>query len=862
VSNPLNRTLLADRRSLRSPIGLRPSMLMFLYLRRLRAHLVQELLAGTGIAIGVALVFGVLLANTGLTSSTERLIRGLSGSARLTLVARSAAGFSESLASQVRTLPGVQVSTSVLRENVTVEGPAGRQALQLIGVSPSLATLGGISQQELGNGALLLSGGLGLPSGVATTVGAQRGERVTVMVNGVRHRLNVGAIITSESVKALAGSPVVVALLSVAQKLAGRPERVTQTLVVPAPGREAQVANELRTLARGRLDVEPVDHELSLLHQATVPNRQSTSLFSAISVMVGFLLALNAMLLTVPERRRFIAELRMQGYDPRQIVLLLAFQAVVLGLAASVIGVVLGYVLAHNLYSQGPSYLVVAFPITAEQSLGLAMALLAVASGVLATLLASLSPVLDLRPGLTADAAFREAGPAGGVLTSGVSRWCGLLGLALIALVGGLVLAFPSLTILGGVALALASILLVPPLLAALAHWSPRLIAGSRSGAAIVAASELRAISTRSVALGAIVALAVYGSVAIGGARDDLLHGIEVAVAQYENTADIWVTQGRNVFNTDDFVVGHLVRRVAHAPGVLSVRIYRGGLSDVGSRRMWVRARVSSDPTVLESSQLLQGDFARAQGLIRSGGWAAVSIDFADERHLHLGSMFDFPTPSGPAPLRVAAITTNGGWPAGAITLGGAEYARWWGGGEATALEVTLRAGVSPQTGARAVREALGPAALVVKTSAQSAAEADTSARQGLSTLSEISTMLLIVAALSVAAALSTTLWQRRARLASLKIQGYHSAQLWLGLLLESAAMLVLGSLVGAGVGIYGHALAGGWLTISTGFPAPFALGISHVLLTLALITIIASAVVSLAGLAAARVPPWVSLQE
>ncbi len=47
--------------------------------------------------------------------------------------------------------------------------------------------------------------------------------------------------------------------------------------------------------------------------------------------MVGFLLALNAMLLTVPERRRFVADLRMQGYDSRQILVLLAFQALCSG---------------------------------------------------------------------------------------------------------------------------------------------------------------------------------------------------------------------------------------------------------------------------------------------------------------------------------------------------------------------------------------------------------------------------------------------------------------------------------------------------------------------------------------------------
>ncbi len=51
--------------------------------------------------------------------------------------------------------------------------------------------------------------------------------------------------------------------------------------------------------------------------------------------------------------------------------------------------------------------------------------------------------------------------------------------------------------------------------------------------ALIVVVSELRATTTRSVALAGIAALAVYGSVAIGGARDDLLRGLDANFGEY-----------------------------------------------------------------------------------------------------------------------------------------------------------------------------------------------------------------------------------------------------------------------------------------------------------------------------------------
>ena len=97
------------------------------------------------------------------------------------------------------------------------------------------------------------------------------------------------------------------------------------------------------------------------------PNDQSTALFAAISAMVGVLLALNAMLLTIPERRRFVAELSMQGFDPRQVLLILAFEALLLGTVASLLGLALGDVLSRTLFDQVPAYLAFAFPIGTQR---------------------------------------------------------------------------------------------------------------------------------------------------------------------------------------------------------------------------------------------------------------------------------------------------------------------------------------------------------------------------------------------------------------------------------------------------------------------------------------------------------------
>ncbi len=845
-------------------MGVRAGSLVTLYRWRLRQRWAQELLAAAGIMIGVALVFGVLLANSGITGSAGRLVHQLVGSARLQLAARSGEGFDERLAEAAGRLPGVAVATPILRENATIIGPTGREPVQLVGVTPRLVALGGAVTGNLGSGAMLIAGGIGLPSAVASTIGTHSAGNVALVVNGKVSSLRVRAVLGSQTIGAVASSPVVIALLPIAQMLADRQGQVTSVLIKPRPGADALVANELRVLARGRIDVVPADNELRLLDQAAQPNAQSTTLFAVISAMIGFLLALNAMLLTVPDRRRFIAELRTQGFAPRQVVLVLGFQALTLGLVGSLLGIAFGVVLSHTLFGQIPGYLTFAFPISSQRILRVSTILIPVSCGVLAALLASLPPLLDLRSSRALDAVLRETGEAGQNITRNTVLLLGILGCGLVLAVTVAALLAPRLTAVGGALLALAAVCLIPcafeVVISLLSPIGER-IKGSMLSLAIV---ELRASATRSIALAAVAALAVYGSVAIGGARDDLLGGIDDAIVQYFHTADLWVVNGNDVFNMSGIgAPGATAAKIAAVPGVASVRAYQGGVLDIGPRRLWLRASPPEDPAPIEASQVVHGSYATASQLIRGGGWAAVSTGFADEHHLGVGESFVLPTPSGPARFGVAAVMTNSGWPPGAITINSGDYSRYWQTTDATALEVGLRPGASAVSAKRAVQVVLGAdSGLSVRTSDERTAETQANARQGLQGLRQISLLLLIAGALAIAASLSAVIWQRRARLASMKTQGFDHWQLWRSLILESAIVLIIGCLDGAVLGVYGHALADRWLRLTTGFPAPFSASWAQVFLIFAIVAGIALAVVALPGWSAVRGRSNTRLQE
>lgn len=848
-----------------SVCGLRASGVLRIQRVRMRRHAMQELLAGIGIAVGIALVFGVLLASTSVLGSTQQVIDGVVGTARLQLSARSPEGFPESIAQRAASLPGVAKAATLLRADAMIEAHGRSESIELIGVTPALIGLHSIATHSFSSDALLSSGGLGLPISIAEEIGAQAGQTVELRIDGLAHSVPVSAVLGPEAIGPVAQSPLAVALLPDVQRLAGMQGRVSEVLIEPRPGLMARVRAGLRSLAHGRLDVLPATHELSVLAQASRPLQQSSTLFAAIGAMVGFLLALNAMLITMPERRAGIAEMVLQGFDRRQMLTILGSQAVLLGLAASLVGIGLGYLLAHTLFYEPPVYLSTAFPVYSDDSVHLWMVLIALGAGVLAALACTLPPIYALRTSArpTADAVLRETGEPGQRISRDLTRLLALAALLLLLGAGLIAAIAPRLTVLAGVMLAIAVPCAMPALFTlalSLLTKVGRTLAGSTLAVAVI---ELRSTATRSVALIGVTALAIYGSVAIGATRHDLSAGLESAVSEYLGTADVWVSQSDNFLTIEPFPPAGPSAAITRLPEVSSVRVYQGSLLDAGSRRLWIRARPPQDSKILQASQIVSGDLRNASALIRGSGWAAVSNGFAAERGLHVGSAFTLATPGGMARLRVAAITTNTGWAPGAITISTADYRRWWGTQMASALEVNLAPGVRDAAGKRAIQRALGPrSGLMVQTHAQRERVFDATAREGLRSLGDISTLLLLAAAFSVASALGAAIWQRRERLATLKTQGFDSGQLLRSLLMETLLAVSVGCVGGAVVGIYGHALANRWLTVSTGFPAPFAVGQQQLLTALGVVVGVTMVMVLWPGWSAARVSPSMGPQD
>ena len=841
---------------------MRAANVLRLYRVRLRARAVQECLAIAGIATGVALLFASQVASTSLQSSAAQLSRGIVGDATLQLVARSADGFPQSMLARVRRLPGVRVAAPILEAGANAIGPRGSESIELIGADSSLSALGG---SLVHNTALSPFGGISavvLPAPLAHTLGVTRfGQEVELQIAGHVEYAPLYAQLHREQIGALVASPVALAPLSFAQEASGLGACVSRILVAPVPGSEAQVRTGLRTLAAGRLDVEGIGYDERLFAQAATASNQSTNLFSVISALVGFLFAFNATLLTVAQRRRLIADLRRDGYTPATVVAVMLVDGLVLGASACVLGLALGEELSIELFRAEPAFLSLAFAVGTQRVVSAQSVALAAGGGMLAALIAVLSPLRDI---LSRDplAAVTERQGFGGARSAGGQA---LAGIATLAAASALLALAPDAAIPAMVLLVAALLLVLPLMLTATLALVGRMARIVVSPVPHVAVMELRAARARAVAITATGAVAVFGSVAIRGAHDDLLAGLGDAARDVNASSEVWVAPAGayDLLRTAPFAPVR-ASQLERLPGVRAVHLYRGGLLNYGTRRTLVIAPSRASAPLLPPGQIVQGNPRQAERRVRAGGWLVLSRALADEQHLHVGQAFTLPSPE-PTSFRVAALSTNIGWAPGAIAMNAADYARAWGSDDVSAYGILLARDVSPGDAIREIRHALGPpsrSGLDVETAAQHAARQQALDRQALVRLTGIAALIPILAALAMAAAMSAMVWQRRPRLAKLKLEGLARAELWHTILLESMLLVGVGCSSGAIFGIYGQQMADRALSSVIDFPVMHTVAPLALLWSLALVPAAALAILALPGYRAASVPAALALQE
>jgi putative ABC transport system permease protein len=830
------------------------SDLVYLYRARLRTKnvVVQDLFAIAGIAVGVALLFASQVASTSLTHSVQELGGQIVGDTQYQLDARGPEGVGESLLGEVSRLPGIKVAFPVLEQQANVIGPHGQRSVDLIGTNPHFAHFGGTLLRRFSAQQLSQQKAIALPTPVARAIGAGALQTVGLQVGAQVVTTLLGATLDEEDIGGLVDSPVALAPVLYAQRITGMEGRITRVFVQAQPGRDREVGAGLRRLAAARdVTLEPASFDSRLFAVASLPEDQSETLFSAISAIVGFMFALNAMLITVPRRRRLLAQVHLQGANRTMSLQILLFEALILGVLACVVGLALGDLLSIAVFHSTPGYLSFAFPVGDGRVVDLQAITVSIAAGMGAACVGVLWPLRDVftRP--------RQRGPRSARTWAAGRVTAGVVGLAVTT---AILFGRPQDSKLGNLTLVVALLCVLPFLFSGVVAGFAKLQPLLNRPSPRITVTQLQTSPTRirSLAIVATGAVAVFGVVAIQGAQLNLQHGLDASAHGIDSSADIWVTpRGEaNAFATTPFTYPGGAAALARVPGVRDVSIYRGSFLTWGDRRLWILAPPRSSTQPIPPAEITAGNLALASARVREGGWAVVSQALASEHHLRIGQAFSLPAPA-PMSFRVAALSTNLGWPPGALIINSQDYARAWLSSDPSAFEIQLQRGAAPGVVRGRVRRLLGHySGLVVETAAEREQRHYALARQGLLRLTQIRLLVLIAAMLAIGGALGSMFWQRRGFMAFIRCQGFRRPVLWRWLLWESSLLMGMGCCAGAVFGVYGQLLLSHALASVTGFPISFDVEALAAFSTFALMSVAAVAVLAVPGYLIVRVPP------
>ena len=256
---------------------MRLSTLAYLYARRLRTHPLQELLAGLGIAVGVALVFAVQVATSSIADGSSQIVHGIIGRADLQLRARSEAGVDEALAIRVRSLAGVRRVARGIELTATATGPSGHPVtLQLASTDMTPSSTVGIVRdplEHLARNEVVLPRATAVALGIDETItpgGPVTRSKVSLQVRGRDYPVKVAGILGRETAGPLAAALAAFAGLRTVQDLAGMRGRLTGVLVESRTGAHEQVRRELERIAPQGAIVSDADEDVRLLGRTSM----------------------------------------------------------------------------------------------------------------------------------------------------------------------------------------------------------------------------------------------------------------------------------------------------------------------------------------------------------------------------------------------------------------------------------------------------------------------------------------------------------------------------------------------------------------------------------------------------------------
>ena len=623
-----------------------------------------------GIALGVAVVLAVDLANASARHSFELAMNRITGHATHRLVG-GPQGLTETLYTQLRVEHGFQLAAPVVTGYLPDANQPGQQ-LQILGIDPFAEApfrdfAADLSGTDFDLRTLLLHPNAALlPEALGAELSLKRGDqRLTLYRAG--------------SLRGAAFEGLIVTDIATAQALLNRPGRLSHIdLILPTGPTGERIAAELRAWLPAGVRLEQPAERNRVTADLSAAFSLNLSAMSLLALMVGMFLIYNAISFSVVQRRPLLGMLRALGISRRELFVGVLGEALLLGLAGTLLGGILGIWLGSGLVHLVTRAINDLYYVLSIRELTIAPWSLAkgAALGLLATLAAAWLPA-------------REAAdtPVGAVLSRAhlESRWRAALlrqvltGLLLLASGGIVIAVFHSLTagFSGLFLLILGCALLTPPAMVGLVWLNQPLTAHLGLLARMANRDVARHLSRTGIAVAALM-VAFSTAVGVGVMVDSFRAGVSIWIDDLIN-ADLYVAPLSIADDNERLSVlaPTVLTALRDIPEVAAISTYRPIKIEFDHHPLTVMVTELASASQA-GYHLIAGEASTAWRQFQSGETVLISEPLAYRRHLTVGDHMELPTEQGPHAFTVAGVFLDYGSEHGRILLHRSGYERYW----------------------------------------------------------------------------------------------------------------------------------------------------------------------------------------
>jgi len=780
--------------------------------RPLWSDKLRTLLSVTAVALGIAAVVAIRLANRSVIASFQESVTQITGRANLSIA--GLAPFGEELLPRVYdgfTGRQSEVELSPVVTGVAVEADS-REALEVLAVDLAAdravrdtAVEGIRSARDM---LLLLSdpGSLLIGRGFAARHHLRPGSALALIVNGRRRAFRVRGILSETGLGAAPArigpvGDIAVMDIAVGQLLFGRLGQLDRIDLVVPPEQLDDARRRLTPLLPPGVQLERPQARSEQVEKMLRAFRLNLSALSLVSLMVGAFLIYNTVAVSVIRRRPEVGALRAVGATRGRVILLFLAEAVVLGLAGSALGIGLGRLLANQALALVAGAVNSLWFSLVPSPVSLDWRLAAVALGIGAGL-ALLSAVLPAREAAEvepAEALRRGAHEHRRQLRGNREAAAGLV--VLLAAYGVARLpALDSRPLFGyGAAILLVGgfALLMPLAMTGLSRLASAALGRMNSVVGLLAARSL------SASLGRASVLAVALATALA-----MMASVAILVTSFRRTVDLWVAQ---TFRADLFIrpagasgdrsqratIDPLaIQAIAATPGVAAVDAFRAVEITFRGNPAFVAC---GDWDVLRRyGNLMFLDGRRAGEVMRPApGLVVISEPFSLANQVKQGDTILLPTPAGDRPFRVAGVYYDYTSGRGYAMMDRSDWLRYGGGSEATSLAVYLQPGAGAERVRQALSERTASRALLTTLNQEVKANVMRIFDRTLAITWVLEAIAICVAVLGIANALLALVLERRRELGILCYLGASGRQLHRLVVFEAALLGLLACAAG-----------------------------------------------------------------